>query len=202
MEQGEPPPNLPEVWECPPQHQGRGVGRITPARQQGVTQWSRLRRRPRGSRLSRESGNPGIDVPPTINAHPNRLVVSLPTHGRFECRGERRGASPLCRGRGGVPHNITGGWVGRITPARQQGVTQWSRLRRRPRGSRHSRESGNPGIDAPPTINAHPNRVSGEPADSWPALGGHVPASGVRAPPSCSAYAAPAGSSIGSSLVC
>ena len=46
-------------------------------------------------------------------------LVSLSNHGPAWSTGERRGATSLCRGRGGVPHNMTGGWVGRITPARK-----------------------------------------------------------------------------------
>ena len=53
---------------------------------------------------------------------PNRFVVRQAHHGLAWNGGERRGATPLCRGRGGVPHNITGGWVGRITPTRQLGL--------------------------------------------------------------------------------
>ena len=46
-------------------------------------------------------------------------LVSLSNHGPAWSTGERRGATSLCGGRGGVPHNMTGEWVGRITPVRK-----------------------------------------------------------------------------------
>ncbi len=42
--------------------------------------------------------------------------------------GERRGASPLCRGRGGVPHNMTGGWE-ELRPPGKQGYAKVSLTR-------------------------------------------------------------------------
>ena len=66
-----------------------------------------------GAVIPAKAGTQVSTPPPTINAHPNRVsgepADSWPALGT----GERRGTPPNLPGCGGVPHNITGGWVGK-----------------------------------------------------------------------------------------
>ncbi len=66
-------------------------------------------------RHSREGGNPDArrSRAPAQAAHSHAVK-----RGVESANGECRGAKPRCRGRGGVPHSVPGGWVGRTAPAR------------------------------------------------------------------------------------